>query len=113
MGRGGYLGGSTIIKLGSDWFSRSKERKKLTKVQKQKRAKENADLERMRQEKQKQKALEKNLKRREETERRRADPKWLATLAARRRVEDERMKKVVVEIRKPRAIKRMKGVAKD
>jgi len=54
---------------------------------------------------------EKDRTRREEAERRKNDPKYLATLAERRRKDDERMAKVVVEVKVRRTKKPIQIVA--
>jgi CRISPR/Cas system-associated exonuclease Cas4 (RecB family) len=103
MGKGGYNGGSTVIGPGSDWFSKPK--KMLTKEQNEQQERQKAKKKERAKAKQRQDQLlaEKERKSRVEAERRRTDPTYLALLAERRRKEDERMQKVVIEVKRPRS----------
>ena len=125
MGKGGYHGGSTLVKPGSDWFSykeprapetpeqrEERKRKKAERKAKllasdpaaQKKAEEKALKEASNKEASRNKRLEKERLRRERAEKRRADPKYAATMEKRRQSQEERMALVVVEVKSKRVL---------
>ncbi len=123
MARGGYLGGSTIIGPYSGWFSKSETGPQLTAEEKrqnqiewasrdkwataEKPRKGQADqvkderklAKKLEQEKQR-KAKAQKLE--EESERRKTNPAYLELRAARKKKEEDRLGRVVVEVRNPR-----------
>lgn len=120
MGKGGYHGGSTLLKPGSDWFSyrqpkapetpeQIEERRRKKAEQKAKALASDPDAQRKAAEKAAQKAankeaarqkrLEKEKLRQERAAKRKADPLYAATLEKRRQTQADRMASIVVEVK--------------
>lgn len=126
MGRGGYLGGSTLIGPGSSWFSKPKQPKTMTKAEllkqdrikteqkrqnqekealAEKKAKEKAERKRALALKEQARRAERARLRQEAAEHRKNDPEVLARVAGRQRMIEARMTKIVVEIKRPKRLR--------
>jgi hypothetical protein len=123
MGRGGYLGGSTVVGPNSDWFSKpevgprlSVEEKKKNQLEwaqrntwakaeqlpAEKKAQEKGERIRLKQAEQENRRKLKAKKLREEAERLKTDPEYIALKAEKLRKEQERIARVVVVVQKPK-----------
>ena len=109
MGKGGYLGGSTILRPGSNWFSKTRQKSKLDEVERE-----------IKKRQQEERVAQANAKKTKDEKRRVAaaarmknDPKHLARMEKKRIQEKKKMDKVEVIVKRSDPKRRSRIVGKN